>query len=127
MSDSEYVFRPEDLQSADENLRRFAIIHISKERLTDFENHLVEMMATEQSYANRRHIVRALGKIGTARSIGLLLGILSEPDGLILGDAAQALGRLRVPDAVGRLQELTASRVEWIAGQARWALSQTPR
>jgi HEAT repeat protein len=121
MQDS-YSFRPEDLRRGDEHVHRLAIIHISREGLSDYETRLAEMMATEPSYANRRHIVRALGRIGSSRSVGVLLETLAEPEGLILGDAAEALGRLKAADAVSRLQELTVSRLDWVAAKARWAL-----
>jgi HEAT repeat protein len=123
MGDS-YEFDAEHLQSPDEDVRRLAIMHISKERLTSFEGRMLKLLRTEPTDANRRHIVRALGKIGTASSVDTLLEVLKGQKGLILGDAAEALGRLKVSDAVERLRELRSSDVDWIANKARWALNQ---
>jgi HEAT repeat protein len=117
-----YEFRDSDLDSSNAEIRRAAIIFISKQRLQQFENALLKMLATEPTYSNRRHIVRALGNLGSQKSVPTLLSCLDARQDLVVGDAAEALGKLKVTEAISRLQCLSDSPVEWIANKSRWAL-----
>jgi hypothetical protein len=49
-----YEFDPEHVHSADENYRRFAIIHISHNRLHQYEPTLLTLLGSEPSEGVRR-------------------------------------------------------------------------
>jgi HEAT repeat protein len=119
--DDEYVFSPEEITSPDEALRRFAVIEISKCKMIQYEDELLRRYPAEP-YDLRRHIIRALGNIGTEKSVDLLMDLLTREEGLILGDTAAALGKLKVMQAVPDLLRLVTSSLEWVAQNARFAL-----
>jgi hypothetical protein len=50
--------------------------------------------------------------------------ILYTDEGMILGDAAEALGCLKISQARDRLEYLLSSPIEWVASKSRWALKQ---
>ena len=71
---------------------------------------------------NKRHIVRALGNIGD-QSVGRhLLQLLDYEHGLILGDIAEALGKLQSIASKEQLQGLAEHHLPWVVQKARWAL-----
>jgi hypothetical protein len=100
------------------------VIHVSKHRLTEFGEMLLGMLPRESDEANRRHIVRALGNLGTPDCTGVLLTIVRKQAGLIVGDAIEALGKLKAAQAIEDIRGLTKSPTDWIANKARWALKQ---
>jgi HEAT repeat protein len=118
----EYNFDPLDLESPSEEHRRWAIIAISKQPIRGYEDRLLAALCTESSPSIRRHIVRALGNTGTEKSVSALLKILNSTDELIVGDAAESLGKLKATDARPMLERLANSPVDWIANKSRWAL-----
>jgi hypothetical protein len=120
----DYRFDPQHLTHAHTDLRRWCVIYISKNRLVQYENALLDLLETERDVSNQRHIVRGLGNIGSARSVEPLLRHLCQGQGLILGDVAEALGKLNVRDARPEIERLTQSEVCWVAEKARWALRQ---
>jgi len=122
----EYQFDPLDLESSEECRRRWALISISRQRLAEYEDKLIIMLRNETE-SNRRHIVRALGKIGTDKSVAPILEILKNESGLILGDAAESLGKLNAVDAKEIVETLVDSPVDWIANKTRWALARLRR
>jgi HEAT repeat protein len=124
--EDDYVFDESDLHAHDANLRGWAVMAISKEKLSAYRDTLLGMLGEETDVDVRRHIVRALGNIGDDDCIPALLRILSDEQGLIVGDAAGSLGKLRAVEAVGRLKKLANSDTEWVANQSRWALKQMP-
>ncbi|MBP7747485.1 MAG: HEAT repeat domain-containing protein [Phycisphaerae bacterium] len=113
-----------DLDSEDEALRRWAAIDISKSRDATYEQELLRRFSIDPSEGVRRHIVRALGNIRSSAAVPLLLDILTNGSGLIVGDAAEALGCLREPLAREPLERLRASEIDWVRNKATWALKQ---
>jgi hypothetical protein len=112
-----------DLWSTDEDQRRFAIIEASRTADRSALPRLLELLDAD-SYANRRHVVRALGRIGGAAVEARLLHMLEVEEGLILGDVAQSLGRLACAAAVEPLRRLGPHELEWVRQNVRWALQQ---
>jgi HEAT repeat protein len=76
----------------------------------------------KETYENRRHIVRALGTIGGGRVEAKLLQMLKSERGLILGEIAHALGRLRTRAALAGLKALADHEVEWVRLNVGFAL-----
>jgi len=113
-----------DLASEDEDLRRWAVIDISKSRNPVYVPELLRRFSIEPSEHVRRHIVRALGNIRSSAAVPMLLDILTNGSGLIIGDAAEALGRLREPAARDALARLVGSKQDWVRNKATWALRQ---
>lgn len=120
----EYVFRVDDLQDSDESVRRIAIMHVSKHKLREYAPILENQLNREPTYANRRHLVRALGNLQARAALDNLMAILEEEEGNIVGDAAETLGKLRAREAKSRLTVLSMSHLDWVANKARWALKQ---
>jgi hypothetical protein len=85
LNETSYEFTAGDLQDSDEDVRRFAIIHISKYKLTEHEEKLLNVLMTDPSVSNRRHVVRALGKIGSHRSVEAIMKVITSESGLIVG------------------------------------------
>ena len=121
-SEDEYRFQEQDLQSQDEDLRRIAIIEVSRKKMRQFEDSLLFLLSNEPSISNRRHIIRALGNIGTAKSTPVLLGILSKESGLILGDVAEAVAKLGIRDAVPMLKQLTNCGIDFVKTRSKYAI-----
>lgn len=103
--------------------RRGVIIDVSRHRDRRYLAQLLARLRSDETYENRRHIVRALGNIGDQSAIEPRKEILQQERGDILGDAAAALAKLGASDALPRLTVLAASKRPWIAQQAKWALS----
>jgi HEAT repeat protein len=122
--DDGYLFNPDHLYDHDETLRRFAVISVSKRGLTEYEPVLLRMLSSDPSEDMRRHVVRALGNIRSHASILPILHILSTEKGLIAGDAAEALGKLKAEEARDELIRQSTSEVQWVAQKCRWALKQ---
>ncbi len=95
---------------------------ISKNRRVEFGPQLVQLLRTEVDESNRRQIVRALGHLALAEAAPVLVAMLASESGLMLGDLAEALGRLRVHEARSRLEELQQHPIDWVQNKTRWAL-----
>jgi hypothetical protein len=120
--DDDYHFSPSDITSPDETFRRWAVIDISKHKMRDYEDVLLQRYCSEESYDLKRHIVRALGNIGGEKTCTLLVAAVRTEQGLILGEIAEAIGKLRIRDAIPDLLQLEKSPVSWVSQKARWAL-----
>jgi HEAT repeat protein len=124
MDDDDYQFNAQDLDSDREELRTWAVIFISHNRLNDYVDKLISMIHAAPPERLRRHIIRALGNLGSRKAVPILLDILKQEEGLICGDVAQALGRLGVTESQPLLERLATSRTPWVAQNACWALKQ---
>jgi len=120
--DDDFQFQDEDFDSEDETTRRFAVISVSKKRLQEYDAKLATMLQTESSPEIRRHIVRALGNIGSRVSIPLLIEMLKKEKGLIVGDVIRSLGQLKANEACAIIEPLKNSDLEWVANNSRWFL-----
>jgi len=112
---------PGDLWSADEGSRSAAIMWTSRRVVRPRVPRLLELLETD-TYANRRHIVRALGKIGGADAEVSLVRLLNTENGLILGDLVQALTEMGTVLPVELLKRLESHELEWVRQNARVAL-----
>jgi HEAT repeat protein len=108
-------------QTLSEEQRRWAIIDASLAADPASVPALLSLLRRD-TYANRRHIARALGNIGGPDAESALLELLRSEEGLLLGDAARALGRLGVTSATDRLRELLDHELDWVRSGAREAL-----
>jgi|GEM_PF-3323415 len=117
-----YYFDEGNLIDPNDDIRRLAIIEISKRRMTELEDRLIHCLeSTEKSEANRRHIVRALGNIGSSKSIGIIRATLEKSDSLIAGEAAEALAKLGDKSALATIMRLVDSPIQFVASKAKWA------
>ena len=71
---------------------------------------------------NKRHIVRALGNIGGPQVEEKLVGLLGSRQGLILGDVAQALGKLGSRRSVLALKGFSDHESAWVRQNVNFAL-----
>lgn len=110
------------LHKGDETLRRWKIIDGSRAGDMSLLPQLLARLDGEESQENRRHIIRALGNIGGTRVEARLLELLNAERGLILGDIAQALGKLGSRSAAPGLKGLLDHESEWVRQNARFAL-----
>ena len=113
----------EELKNEDEEIRRWAIINISKEKSKEALGLLLDCLHSETE-SNRRHVVRALGNIGGHDSIQKLLELIQTEKGNIMGDIAKSLGQLLVAEAKPMLEKLQFSDNQWIAQNSKWAMKQ---
>ena len=118
------------IDSRAEDVQRLAILKASKDRDVSYVPHLIHLLSDPDTCLNnRRHIVRALGHIGHQSAEAPLLHILVSESDLIVGDAAQALGRLGAVSALSSLHRVYAacdpsslervrSAINWLTGAA---------
>ena len=110
------------LRKGDETRRRWRIIDASRAGDASMLPQLLARLDGDESQDNKRHIVRALGNIGGARAEDKLIGMLETQRGLILGDVAHALGKLRSRRAVPLLDGLRDHESEWVRQNVAFAL-----
>jgi HEAT repeat protein len=110
------------LHKGDETLRRWKIIDASRAGDASMLPQLLARLDADETYHNRRHIVRALGKIGGPPAEVKLLEMLGSERGLILGDIAHALGKLRSSRAAAPLRGLRDHESEWVRQNVSFAL-----
>jgi HEAT repeat protein len=115
------------LRKGDEDRRRGSLIRASRSGDRAYLPQLLKRLTDEHAEGNRRHVVRALGNIGGEVAVDALLRVLNNDSGLILGDAEEALGKLRCHQAIARLKSLAQSDTDWVAQKAQWALKQMQR
>ncbi len=78
----------------------------------------------DETEANRRHIVRALGNIGGETCEARLLEMLESEKGIILGDVARSLGQIKSEAALDRLRQFLDHEIDWVKSSSRWAIRQ---
>ena len=114
------------LHKGTEDKRRLKIIQVSKSRDSRYLPQLLSRLKSDETCANRRHIVRALGNIGGGEAEQALLKLLGREKGLILGDICAALAGIgskrSIPD-IKKLRKHEDSRVREQAEQALRSLS----
>jgi len=115
-----------NLWSDSEDERRFTIMEASRTRDSSKLPRLLTLLHTD-TYSNRRHITRALGSIGGDEAQRALLELLEREEGLILGDVAKSLGRLKMIAALSRLQTMQDHQLDWVRQSARWACQKMQR
>ena len=111
-----------DLSKGDEDIRRWNIIDISKARDARYIPQLVARLESDETYENKRHIVRALGNIGDSSVGEVLLSKLQTEQGLIVGEIAEALGKLNISYAYEELQNFTNHSTPLISEKASGAI-----
>jgi HEAT repeat protein len=98
------------------------IIAVARARDARYVPQLLARLSTE-TYANQRHIVRALAQIGDAvAATPALRAHLSSSSGLILGDLAAALAELGDKESLPELERLLQHDTEWVRTQAQRAV-----
>ena len=112
------------LHKGDETRRRWKIIDASRTGDANLLPQLLAQLDGDESYDNKRHIIRALGNIGGSPAEDKLIGLLGSQRGLILGDIAQALGKLGSRRAVPALKGLREHEIEWVRQNVSFALRQ---
>ena len=110
------------LHKGDETLRRWKIIDASRAGDASLLPQLLARLDGDETYENKRHIIRALGKIGGPRAEAKLLELLGTQQGLILGDIAQALGKLGSRQAAPKLKGLCEHESAWVRQNVSFAL-----
>jgi HEAT repeat protein len=115
---------PKHLHKGDETRRRWKIIDVSRTGDASSLPELLGRLRSNETYANRRHIVRALGNIGGPQAEAKLLELLSSERGLILGDIVQALGKLGCRRALPTLKGLRDHDAEWVRQNVSFAIRQ---
>ncbi len=83
---------------------------------------LLSRLGSEETYDNKRHIVRALGNISDPQAETKLLELLESESGLILDDIANALGILGSRRAIHLLKGLRDHELEWVRQNVAFAL-----
>jgi HEAT repeat protein len=109
------------LHKGDEERRRWNLIDASRAGDRDLLPQLLARLDSDETVENKRHVVRALGNIGGPEAEAKLLELLTTESGLILGDLANALGRLRLRAALPALKELKDHPLEWVRQNVAFA------
>jgi len=110
------------LHKGDETHRRWKIIDASRTLDVTLLPQLLARLESNESCENKRHIVRALGKIGGAKVETKLLDLLGSERGLILGDVAHALGQVGAHLAIPTLMTMRDHESEWVRQNVIFAL-----
>jgi HEAT repeat protein len=110
------------LHNGNEALRRWKIIDASRAGAASLLPQLLARLDGDETYDNKRHIVRALGNIGGPRAEDKLLKLLRIECGLMIGDIAHALGTIGSRHAVPRVKTLPDHELEWVRQNARNAI-----
>lgn len=110
------------IQKGGEDRRRWNIIDASRSHDARYVPQLLARLDSNETYENKRHIVRALGNIGDKRAEQKLLQLLDNEPGLLLGDVVRSLGQLNSRSAISRIKELLDHKTEWVRQNARWSL-----
>ena len=112
------------LHKGNEDERRIKIIEVARRRDARYLPQLLARLDGDESLSNKRHIVRALGKIADARAERVLIRLLDTESGLMLGDFLRSLGELKSATSVPRARLLLNHESEWVRQNARWLLVQ---
>jgi len=115
------------LHKGDETRRRWNIIHASRAGDASLLPQLLARLDSNETYDNKRHIVRALGHLGGTQVEDTLLRMLETERGLILGEIAQSLGRLGTRRAVPALRSLADHESEWVRQNVSFAIHRLGR
>ena len=110
------------LHKGDETLRRWKLIDASRAGDASLLPQLLARLDGDESYDNKRHIVRALGNIGGPQAEAKLIALLASQRGLILGDIAKSLGKLGSRRSVPALKGLCDHESEWVRQNVSFAL-----
>jgi len=110
------------LHKGDESQRRWKIIDASRSGDVGLLPQLLARLSGGETYENRRHIVRALGNIGGPQAEAKLVELLTSERGPLLGEVAQAVGKLRLRQAIPTLKLLSVHESEWVRQNAAFAL-----
>lgn len=116
------AFDPKNLESPDADVRRLAVIKVSRTQLGEFAVDVLELARNDPDESVRRHAIRALGNLRFRDAVPFLMEVLESEGGLIVGDAVQALGKLGAHQARYAIESLRNSDIPWVAEQARCAL-----
>ncbi|WP_435008745.1 HEAT repeat domain-containing protein [Tundrisphaera lichenicola] len=112
------------LHKGDERRRRWKIIDASRAGDPSVLPQLLARLDGGETSENRRHIVRALGNIGGPQAEARLLELLASERGPILGEVAQAIGKLGLRRASSMLRGLRDHESEWVRQNVGFALKQ---
>jgi hypothetical protein len=82
-------------------------------------------LARDRRYGKARQmVVLGLGKSKRPEAVGVLLGLVDDPD--VDGHAVKALGKLKAPAARAVLERKLGDERAWVRGEARKALAKLP-
>jgi len=112
------------LHKGDEDRRRWNILDAARSKDPVYIPQLLARLDSDETLANKRHIVRALGKIGDRCAEEKLLELSEFATGLMLGDVAHSLGQIGSRKALPRLRILSSHDVDWVRQNAKWAIAQ---
>ena len=107
------------LHTGDEQRRRWNIIAASRARDARYVPQLLARLDSDETQANKRHIVRALGNIGDMRAEPALLDLLQTAHAPILGDVILALGQLKSRRAAPFAKLLLEHDDAWVRQNAK--------
>ena len=109
------------LHKGSEDERRWKIIEASKNADDNYLPQLHARLLSDECLENKRHIIRALGKIRSSSSIPYLLEMLTQSKGLILGDLCQTLSKLEAKEATEQIEKLLDHKESWVQQEAKSA------
>lgn len=110
------------LHKGTESERRWKIIEVSKAQDSRYLPQLYARLESDETYDNKRHIIRALGSINTKESGTVLMRLLGSSQGLILGDICRALGRLGFIESVPEIKKYANHSEVWVKQEANGAI-----
>ncbi|SDI90748.1 HEAT repeat-containing protein [Frankineae bacterium MT45] len=85
---------------------------------------LVELAEDPVYGKARQMVVLGFGKSKRPEAVGLLLGLVDDPD--VDGHAVKALGKLKAPSARAALEAKLDDKRAWVRSEARKALARLP-
>ncbi len=112
-----------DISKGNEDIRRGVLIDISRAKDNRYIPQLIARLNSNETYENKRHIIRALGNIGDNSVADFLLELLSKEKGLILSEIAETLGKFKHHKAKEKLNELVTCEISQVAEKSKWALN----
>jgi hypothetical protein len=100
------------LHKGDKSIPAGKIMSASRAADASMLPQLLARLHGNETYENKRLIVRALGNIGGSKAEAKLLELLRIQRGLMLGDIAEALGKFRSRRAIPMLESLTDHKLQ---------------
>ena len=111
-----------DISKGAANDRGKKIIKISRAQDKSALPKLLKQLSVETSTQNKRHIVRALGKLKDKSVVPLLEKMLQSDTGEILGDISRALADIGSTASTDKISVLGNHELVWVKESVTYAL-----
>ncbi len=110
------------LNRGTEDERRWKIIDVSRTKDSRYLPQLHALLYSDETIDNKRHAIRAIGNIASIDSKAILLEMIQQEEGLILGDICRAIKALEMCEAIEFIKPLLNHKKSWVQQEAQSTL-----